>query len=288
MVGIQQLIGDGRIKAAISECDKALGLVLSQQERSIILQLKAQAIVAQDGKWKNPALRCLLDALELTEEATEERGRVLAACTAAYAGLHSIHPCRDYRDQFVALYEKNPTPLLAKFYPDVEYNLALTYHELERLDEAENAYLQAIHAAKQTDDPYVVSLRPLIHHNLVDIFQMNDRFEHAQMIMDTWYKHLPDDTYGAQMRNRRAIQALHDGDATGAMLWAESGLGHKSCDIKTRAALTLTQARILEAMGQADDAHDYALEAMRLAALVYSSRLTHRASSFIRQLSKGV
>jgi hypothetical protein len=244
--------------------------------------------VATDGKWTGPAISCLNEALKLTEPGSQVRGQIYAAYTAAYSGLGCIGPCVRARNDFVKLFEANPTPLLTKLYPDVEYNLGLAYHEVDRLDEAETAYLVALNAAQKCDDPYVRTLLPELHHNLVDIFQEGDRFDHAKLIMDEWYRDLPEDTHGAQKRNRRAIQDLHEGDLTSAMLWAESGLGHPSCDTKTRAALTLTKARILKAGGQVKDAHDICLEALRLAALAKKPRLSHRVSSFIQGLSRGV
>lgn len=285
---VKQLIQDGRHHAAVAECDKALDGDLSNHERSAIMRHKAQALVATDGRWTGPAMHCLKLAHDLTTPGSEERGCVLAAFTAAYADLGCLGPCRRAREAFVELYRTNPTPLLKKLCPDVEYNVAIGYHEVERLDESETAYMTALAATNGIDDPYVVSLRPIIYHNLVDIFQENDRWEHAQAIIDGAYRGLPDEEYGAQTRNRRAAQALHDGDPTSALLWVESGLGHKSCDTRTRAALMLTKAKILADMGQIDDAHDCALEASRLAVLARSNRLNHRASSFIQHLSEGV
>lgn len=285
---VEQLIRDGRFSAALAECNKALEGDHSKNTLFAVLQLKARVLVTTDGKWTGPAMSCLKEAMTLTEPGSQERGQIFAAQTAGYAGMGCLGPCLRARNDFVTLYEAKPTPLLAKLYPDVEYNLALAYHEVDRIDEAESTYLIALGAARKSDDPYVRSLLPVLHHNLVDIFQEVDRFEHAKLIMDKWYRELSEDTYGAQMRNRRAIQDLHEGDLTSALLWAESGLGHKSCDVRTRAALTLTKAKILEAGGQADEAHDICLEALRLAALAKSPRLSHRVSSFIQELSKGV
>lgn len=90
------------------------------------------------------------------------------------------------------------------------------------------------------------------------------------------------------MRNRRAAHALWTGDLASGILWVEGGLGHSNCDPKTKAALTLTKARIAHAAGSSDAARDYALEAKRLAKEAESNRLVVRAERFLDQVPKGV
>jgi tetratricopeptide (TPR) repeat protein len=283
-----QLFREGRYTAALTACEHALTSSLSPIETCRVLQLKARALAAEDGRWKGPAVLCLKEALALSEEGSEGRAQVCAALSAAYASVGAVANCKAARDAFVRIYTANPSPTLARFRPDVDFNLAVAYHEVERYDAAENAYLYALEATMGSQDPYVLSLKPLIQHNLIDVFQELERFEEADLLMHACYKVLPDAEYGAQIRNRRAVQALHQGDSTSAILWAEGGLGHASCDVLTRAALLLTKARILEFEGNPEDAHDCALEALRLAAIARSSRLSSRVSSFIRHLSKGV
>lgn|GEM_PF-2317782 len=284
-----ELFQEGRYTAARAACDRALAGDLSPEERCKVLQLKSRAIMAEDKRWKGPAMGCLVEALELTAPNTVLRGQVLAAFTAGHASIHSLGLCKQARDEFAQVLTATGAPELARLFPDVEFNLALTFHELERLDDAETAYMKALdEASRMKDDPYVAALIPMIQLNLVDIFLRLDREEHAAALLHKCGQSLPDDQFGAHIRNQRAVHALVTGDLVSAVLWVESGLGHRSCDTKTRAALVLTKARIAEAHGQMDEAHDYAQDALRLAAIACSSRLCYRASLFMNQLSRGV
>jgi hypothetical protein len=279
---------DRRFTAANAACDQALAGQLSAQDRCSVLQLKARSLVGQDGRWHSPALACLRDALDLTNPETSERAKVLVAFTAAYAGLAAVDFCQDARDAFIQMYKANPSPLLERLRPHAEYNLALTYHENERLDEAETAYMFALDACQELTDDYAVELKLKIYHNLVDIFQELDRHVEAKSLMDHTFGSLSEDLYGAQIRNRKAIYALHLEDFASAILWAESGLGHRSCDDRTRAALLLTKAKIAQTQGLLEDAHDQALDAMRMAAIARSSSLSYRVAGFMNRLSREV
>ncbi|HEY3365989.1 MAG TPA: tetratricopeptide repeat protein [Symbiobacteriaceae bacterium] len=283
-----QLLREGRSADAVTACDNALAETLSRPAKVRVLELKAQALVAADGRWRGPAIGCLQDALDLTKPGSEERGRVLCAFTAAYAGLASHVLCRQYRNAFLELFNSTKDPGLAKYYPAVNYNLALAYHEVDDLEEAEEAYLIVLAQVQRSNDPYVREKLPYIQHNLVDVYQEMDRHHEAWLMMEAAYSTLPDDVFGAQMRDRRAIYALDKGDLQAAVLWVESGLGHPACDPKTRAALMLTKAKIEHAHGQEAAAHDLALEAMQLASQAHSNRLCERISRFMNRMSKGV
>lgn len=280
---ISQLISEGKYEEVIAECDRSLELNPSVHEQSVLLRFKARALLATGAEWEGKAIGCLKDALTLAEDGSEEWGKVLAALTAAYATLGRWSSCQRYRDAFVGLLKKQEAPSLLRFYPDVEFNLAVAFHNVERLDEAGTAYMVALDAARKSNDPYVRELIPLIYHNLSDVFQEYERHEEAyRMIKEN---DLPDEVYGAQTRNRKAVYALYRGDLDAAALWVESGLGHPALDQKTKSALYLTKAKILKAAGQTTEAYQWALEARRLAADLPTLSETLRASLFLKELS---
>lgn len=285
-----ELIRAGRFTTALEICDRALAGRLSPFDRCRILQIKARVLVAEDTRWDGPAVECLREALSLTAEESEERARVYCSYTAVNATTGNVVLCRNHRGKFVEIWQSNhpESKMLTRLYPHVEYNLALAFHEVERLDDAEEAYILALGAYQRLNDPAVAPLIADVKHNLVDVFQEGGRHWEAKGLMDEIYPNLPDATFGAQMRNRKAIWALSKGDHTAALLWVESGLGHSACDTRTRAALMLTKARLAQASGQVSAAHDCALEAMRLAALAESARLCHRIALFINSLSEEV
>jgi tetratricopeptide (TPR) repeat protein len=282
-----QLFREGRFIAAAAECDKVLARDLSAEERSRALQLKAEALVAEDSRWGTPALAYLKEALSLVESQPDEYGRVLSAFTAVYAAMGSNANCRKYRNQFIELMKANESPELKRLRPRVEYNLAIVCHEVDLLEEALTAYTHARIACQHSDEPAAKDRIAYIDHNLVDVFQELEQFEEAQRLMDLSYPKLPEDIFGAQMRNRRAIHAMYEGDLEAARLWVEAGLGHPSCDLKTRAALTLTKAKLVHMLGQDVVAHDLTSEALRLAAIKLSSRLARRVCKFRNLLEKG-
>jgi tetratricopeptide (TPR) repeat protein len=283
-----QLFRERRFVAVIMQCDKFLVINTDEGDQCRALRIKARALVAEDGRWTGPAFCCLREALELTQPGSHERAIVLVAFTAAYGAVGSISYCKQARDQFIQIHRTSPSSTLAVYVPDVEYNLALAYHERDRLDEAEDAYLIALDAANNSSDPYVATLKPHIMHNLIDVFQELGRHREAKSLIDIVADALGDETYGAQIRNRRARYFLHENDLQAALLWCESGLGHRSCDVHTRSALTLTKAHIGKALGQIGEAHDLGIEAMRLAAIAQSSRLSSRIARFMNQLEQGV
>lgn len=284
----EELLRESRFAAAALACDRALEAKASKSARCRLLLLKAEAVVAEDGRWGGPVIACLREALDLAGDDMELKARALVGCTAGYAALGSINHCRRHRDAYVQLMKSSPSAVLTKFYPRVEYNLAYANHEADRLDEAEDAYLLTRRACQQSEDPETKARIPYIDHNLIDVFQEIGRHEEAKSLMDMSYPKLPENTFGAQIRNRRAIYALHAGDLDAAILWVESGLGHESCDTKTRAALTLTKAKVVLAHSQEVAARDYATSAMRLAAAARSSRLCSRVLCFIKELEEGV
>lgn len=282
-----KLLQEGRVAEAEAECNKALEERLTPHQKSRFLYLRAHIGFQRAGKWTPITISDLRDSLEGSQKLSEHRGRVLAALTQAYAAVCSVPFCREGRDAFVELYQSKPTSRLAQWRPDVEYNLAIAYHEEDRLDEAEDAYLVAYDLCIRSQDPYVRSLLPHIQHNLVDVFQELDRHEEAYRLVQAAYADLSEETHGAQKRNRLAAYALYKGDLDAAVLWVESGLGHPSCDARTRAALTLTKAKIALAAGSRTEAKALALEAKRMATAAGSNRLSRRADSFLIQLGKG-
>lgn len=280
----EQLISEGRHYEAIAKCDRALQGRLTQGQECQILQVKARALVAVDGRWQGEAVQCLRRALQLSKPGTDRRAQILATFTAAYAALGNAVGCKRSRDEFHELYQSSPNSVRSTLRPYVEYNLAVSLHDADRIDEAEDAYLLARAACDQATDPVARDLSFHIDHNLVDIFQELERHREAYSLMVKAHPHLPEATHGAQMRNRRAIYAMSQGDLPAARLWAESGLAHPSCDTKTRAALLLTKARIAAALGQADEAHDIAAEAWRMAAIAQCCRLQSRVLSFLKSV----
>jgi len=123
--------------------------------------------------------------------------------------------------------------------------------------------------------------------NLIDVFQETDQHEEAFYLLQEVEKVLPDATFGAIARLRRAIYTMHRGDLPAALLLVESGLGHRACDLRTRAHLLLTKAKIMQARGQESSALEYAFEAMQVAAKAKSNYLCHRISRFLELMTRG-
>ena len=282
-----QLLKESRSTAAVAACDKALAESLPELERCRVLQLKAEALTAEDGKWGGPSILCLKEALILAGADPLEQGRVHCALTAGYAAKGSVSLCRSHQQAFMALLKT--TPALSRWHPAVQFNMALALHEREMLGEAERAYTAVRELCRRSEDPGIQQRVAYIDHNIVDCLLELKRYDEAKYLMDLSNSKLPDEIFGAQTRNRRAIYALEEEeDLDGAVLWVESGLGHPACDTKTRAALTLTKAKIALVQGREVAANDLGLEAMRLAAIAWSSRLGGRASRFLNEMAKGV
>lgn len=283
----ERLIAEGRLFAALAECDRAIEAGPSKKDLCNLLQVRVRLRVTIDGRWEGDAVQCLIDALKLTPPGSDVRAQLLATMSAAYASLNNAAGCRRCRDEFCNIYRTRPTRKKQILHPHVEYNLAYALHEADRIREAEVAYLRARDACVNNPDPVAKQLQFHIAHNLVDIFQETGRHEEAFEMMRFAHPHLQESTHGAQVRNRQAIYALSQEDLAAAQLWVESGLGHPSCDVKTRAALHLTNARIAEKLGRMDAAYDEAVEAMRQAALAKCMRLQGRILAFQRSLQGG-
>lgn len=286
---VDQLIDESRFHSAIAECDKLLAGPLANADRVTVLLRKARAHTALDGRWGGPGGTCLGEALTLTPPQSPERARVHAAFTAFYGTQGCAPQCKEHAMAFRVILSKTESPDLLKYEPLIEYNLALAYHERDILRPAEDGYSYARTLCLRFDDPEIRGRVPFIEHNLVDVLHELGEFEDARRMMDSCYDALPEARFGAQMRNQRAIHDLHVGDLAGATLWVESGLGHPACDVKTRTALTLTQAKVALAGGHIVAANDLGIEALRLAAIASSSRLSSRVTRFLNQeLAKGV
>jgi len=159
----------------------------------------------------------------------------------------------------------------------------VAYHEVDRLYEADDIYAEAWAACRRcADDPDIKAMLPILLHNRIDILQELGEHGEARYLMLEAYKVLPEDQYGAHIRNQRAIWALHQGDLQAALLWAESGLGHPTCDDRTRAALLLVKAKIALAMGEPPEAQTCAQEAARLAVASRSWFIAARVSRFMK------
>jgi len=279
-----QLLSTGNFTEALTACDRVLGQRLTPIRRCRTLMLKARVLANASGQWAGQAISCLKEALDLTPAGSEARGRVLVACTAAYAVQGSPLLCRRYRDAFFS--ERYRVPSLQRFAADVEYNVGLAFHEVDQLITAKMAYKTTLTVCHASSIGYVTNLIPYVYHNLVDVYQELGYHHEALACMNAAYPNLPDHTYGAQTRNRRAIFSLSRGDLQGARGWVNSGLVHDSCDSRTRCALTLTLARIALADRNPYAAKNLAYEALRLAATATSSRLSHRIVLFIHSTLK--
>lgn len=282
------LLRESNFSQAVTLCDQALSTRLTPPQRCRVLQFKAEALLAVGRDWAGPAMACLRDAYSATRPNSLDRARSLTALTAAYASQMSLASCQEARDELAQIVSRRQTPAIARLLPHAEFNLAFVMHERNEIEAAEERYLAALSSCSGHTDAITAYLKLKIQHNLVDIFQELDRQEHAHAIMEQVFPKLDEAVFGAQMRNRWAIHALSQGDVSSAILWAESGLGHSSCDDKTRAALTLTKARIAHAMGSRDEARGYALEARRVAKEAECNRLVSRAQRFLDQVPKGV
>lgn len=257
-------------------------MALNRARRIRVLQSKAQALMSEEGKWLGPAIECLREALRLTEPGSDEEGEVLAAFVTAYATLGNVAACRRYRDRLADLLTHCSSPTLRRLYPQVEFWLAQAYHESERLPEAEETYRKALTACYDTGDSVARRLLPQIQEQLIDVLQELARHDEAITLLSA--AALPDAEYGARVRNWRAAYALAREDLNAALLWVESGLGHPSADAHARSALLLTKARIALASGDPAAAHNYAEEALRLAALVQPNHLSDRITSFLSRV----
>ena len=282
------LLREHRFSEAVTLCDQALLTRITPSHRCRLLQFKAEAFLAGGRQYEGPALACLRDAYSASRANSVNRARVLTAMTAAYAGLSSPSLRRESRDELRQIVSRRRIQAIVRLVPHAEYNLAYTHHERNDLEAAEGGYLRALRACEGLTDPVTSFLKLKINHNLIDVFQEVDRHEDAHTIMEQVFPNLDEALHGAMMRNRWAAYALWTGDISAAVLWAESGLGHGSCDTKTRAALTLTKARIAHAAGSEDKARDYAMEASRLAKEAECNRLVVRALRFLDQVPKGV
>lgn len=288
VASVTDLISKGRNVAALSSCETALSHPIGPREKIRLLELKARALVAEDGRWGGPAISCLKEALELTEPDSDERARILCVFTAAYAALSSLGKVYQYRAEFMKLFSPvTGNKVRRRLYAHVEYNLALALHQVEDLDNASISYRRAMTAYEELQDsaaqPYIRDI--LI--SLIDIHQTLGDFGLAKSLMDQVFPQLSEEQFGALMRLRWAEHALGRRDPSSAVLLAESGLAHSSCDWKTRAALLLTRAKAARAMGDMDGAHDFALEALRFAALSHSTHLSDRVSRFLNAVSRG-
>lgn len=283
-----QLLRERRFSEALAVCDEALASRLSPKIRCRFLQMKARALLSLDPAFELPAIGCLRDALALTKKNPELRARVLASLTAAWATRSSLSNCVEARDAFLEVMRANPGPTIEGLYAHVEYNVGVAHHMFDHFDAAESAYLLALKAIGTSKEPHLMSLKQLIYHNLIDVFQELERHEEAYSCMSQVIHSLDDAVYGAQIRNRKALYALHLGDIASAVLWAESGLGHESCDPPTRAALLLTRARIARAQGDLAEATASAEEALAVAKGAHNNWMRSRAQRFLTQLSEGV
>lgn len=284
---LESLVRDNRYDSALAACELALAGDVSQPDQARLLLWKARILVTRDGQWGGPAIACLKAALKLVRSQPELKARVLATFTAAYAAVGAVNQCQEYRRAFVELQQKAKTPEVDQFYPHVEYNFGLACHQAELLGAAEEAYLLALAAYVGRRDPGLEPFIADVKMNLIDVLQELDQHEQAYYFLLDVEKLLPEATFGAISRLRRAIHAIYRGDLTAATLLVESGLDHPSCDARTRAALMLTMAKILKTQGQAGEAHDLALEAMQVAAGAKSSHLCHRVSRFLDTISRG-
>ena len=280
---------EGRYTAVIAACDQFLAESRVANERQKALRFKAQAIVAGDGRWGNPALSCLKEALELVKKGSVEEAEVHAALSAAYAALASPHCCKVARDRFCEILKTTESEILRPLLPDVEYNLGVAYEDRDDMEAAEDAYITAYKLVIKADDPYVASLKPLVMLNLAGVFQEMASYSEANQLLNDAVKFgLPDEEWGAQLRHKRARYALHVGDLAAATLWVESGLAHPSCTVKARAGLLLVKAELAAAQARWADARDTALEALRMAAIAQSGRHAHRISRFLNRMQEGV
>lgn len=284
---LEGLVGRKEYTSALAVCEEALAGKLNKVARARILQWKARILVSQTGQWSGPALVCLKSALGLVDGHPDEHGRVLNNFAAAYAAIGSVAQCREYRDAFFDLHKAHKSPLLDQFYPSVEFNFGLACHQVELLGPAEEAYLLARAGYLSLGDPTYNSHVAWVELNLIDIFQETDQHEEAYRLLPNVEKVLPDTVIGATVRLRRALYALYKGDHAAALLQVESGLGHPSCEERTRGALLLAKAKILKSKGHLGAAHAYAEEAMLVAATARSSHLCHRVCKFIESLSRG-
>lgn len=284
---VTSLLRERRFVAAIALCDKILGSAPSSAVRADALLKKAQATAEEDGRWSGPTVLCLSQALDLTPEGSEARAKVLVAFTAAYATLGSLGYVMQYRHDFQKLLGPCPSRRMLYYQAQVEYNMAVAIHQLEDLEKAIEWYGVARRAYEKMPEPRPEGFLFELGVSLLDAYQAMGDFETAKTIMDDLFPQLPEEEYGAIVRLRHAEYALHQNDPAAALLWVESGLGHQSCDLRTRAALTLTRAKIALQNGQIADAHDIGLEAMRLAALSHRTHLCDRVACFLKSVSRG-
>lgn len=276
------LAREGQFGQAVAACDQALAGDLTRRDRCQVLVLKAGLVVQQRGKWCNPALVCLVEALDLTSRRSVERCRVLALFSAAYAAKGSTESCLPVRDEFLSVLQSCSSPEFAKYQPVIEFNCGLAYHERGQLQKAEAYYLAARAICQNAQDPELGSRIPYIDLNLIDVLLEMGRFDEAKALMDESYRAISEDNRGPHKRNQQALYALHTGDIGSAVLWVESGLGHPACDDTTRTALTLTKAKIARKQGLESEAQVLCHEALQLAAKVSSGRLSERVVNFMR------
>lgn len=282
-----ELVRTNQFDSALAACDRALSGKLTKTARARVLQWKARILVTKSGQWSGPAIECLKRAFDLTNGDPEERGHVLNSFAAAYASIGSIAECREYRRAFLELHRQVKSPVLDRIYPSIEFNFGLACHQAELLGAAEEAYRLSLAGYVSLQDTSLNAPIAGLKLNLIDVYQETDQYEEAYRLLLEVEKALPDEAIGAMVRLRRGLHALHKGDPSVALLQIESGLGHPSCDVRTRGALLLAKAKVLKVRGQAYDAHEYAMEAMQVAAKAYSSHLCHRVCRFLEMLARG-
>jgi tetratricopeptide (TPR) repeat protein len=276
------LTREAKFDQAVAACDECLTGGLTSLDRCRVLLLKAGLVVQRQGKWCNPALVCLDEALELAPMRSMECYRVLALFTAAYAAQGSAEACTKTRETFLDLLQDSTSSEPAKYLPVVEFNCGLAYHECGRLPEAEAHYVAARSFCSSSQAPDLRDRIPYIDFNLIDVLLELCRFEDAKVLMDVSYRAISEGNRGPHKRNQQAIYALHTGDLDSAVLWVESGLGHPACDDRTRAALLLTKAKIARKQGHESEAQTLSHSALQLAAKVCSGRLCERVVNFMR------
>ncbi|MFZ5823875.1 MAG: hypothetical protein ACOY94_06045 [Bacillota bacterium] len=284
---LEALVRAKDFASALALCERALSEKLDKTAQARVLQFQARILVTQSGLWSGPAVACLEKAIDLTAGHPDEQGRVLNNCAAAYAALGTVSKCWEARAAFLEIYRQHKSPLLTRIYPSIEFNFALSCHIAELLVAAEEGYLLALAGYLGLNDPAVEPLITGLKLNLLDVYQETGQHEEANRLLQEVEKVGHEETFGAMIRLRRAFHALYKEDLSAALLHVESGLGHPSCDVQTRGALLLAKAKILKARGQVLQAHDYALEAMLVAANAYNSHLCSRVCKFLEALSRG-